>query len=561
MATRTVTTKKSKSVGTMATCLMNYEHEMQMKWRDDEELLLSYLLFSEDDPESLKWGGIADEIYSRLKADDFYGEDYGKIYEICVTLRSKNIQPSTVVLGNEVGKLHREDLTIQSINKIGLRYQECALTNPHDIINSILMGSRTRKISKLLMNNYTDIAYGNEEVQQSTLDEWAKIVDTREMSILSADPSDDFHRECAEHRKWLRMSPEERDKSRFKTLAPAIDKMCYMRPSDMWILAGDTGAGKTIVATDFARSWAKQGKNVAYFSLEINRAMMIQRAICAESYVSADKYIKGDEEMTDDDWFNVEAAENVLAEGGHLRIIDNCPTLDSILAACRVLHAKNQLDIVIIDHLQHVDFAGKKTSNDNRYSNLCDMTMKLKAMAMRYNILVLSLSQFNRANENRMAGRPTLKALRDSGSIEQDADGVLAIYRKASLMDTGEGEKAVVMEKNGELLVLKNRLGETGVIPVKVLGECYKYLYGKSSKTFENAATEYVQNAYFGREAVPHTSAEYQQRELERMGKAMNNHMRRMEEAEQQSLAQEQQQYEDPEGGYGFEEEEKDDNE
>lgn len=535
MATQTTRTTRKKTTQTqkqMGTMLMNFEHNKQMEWMDNETLLLSYLLQSGDAPDTRKWGGIADEIYAKVKPSDFYGEQHRAIYELCLGLKKRGTDANTVTLGMEVAKLKREDITINTVNLIGMKAINTPYVNSDTLIDSVLSAARIRVAGRIVMDNFGDMLNGDEDALKAIVDGCTATLDNREKSILMTDPASDMRNDYEEHKKWLMMSPEERDKTRYKTNLPAVDKMCYMRPTDMWILAGDTGAGKTVMATDFARAWAKSGKDVAYFSLEINRQMMENRAICGEGDVPVDAFIKGEKAMTREDWRNADAAKETLAEGGHLRFIDNCPTLNAILDTCRVLHAQGKLQIVIVDHLQHVDFDGKKTSNDNRYTNLCDMTMKLKAMAMKYNVLVLALSQYNRSKDNRMEGRPTLRSLRDSGSIEQDADGVLAIYRKVELMATEDGGNAPLMHKDGELLVLKNRLGETGSIPLRFQGEFYNYLYGNTGKTFKSGATEYVQTV-FGREAVPRNNNEYIQRDLERMQKAMNNVAAR--EAQEQS--------------------------
>lgn len=469
------------AVTSMKTMIANYDRDMQDSWRHNEALLLSYLLASTDNPNSMKYGGCAEEIFARVLPDDFYGQDYQFIYKICIDLQKDSITPNFQNVGLKLMELKKPNLDVTTLSYIGKLHNDLPFIQIADVINAVLTGSRNRKAAGLIADNFADIAHGTPDALHTTIDALTAIDADRDQGLLDEDPALDFAETHIEQSAWLQETPEQRDASRLKTGYKALDDMVFMTPSDFIILGGDTGIGKTCLATDISRALAKSGRHVAYFSLEIDKKTMQKRAIVAEGNVNSNAYIKGIEPMTKADWENSTAACDRLADGGHLRFIETCHTLNQILSACRTLHAQRKLDVVVVDHLQHIS---SENSRRSRYEELCDITQELRALALKYHVLVIGLSQFNRAEDNRDSKRPTLRSFRDSGSIEQCATAVLAIYRERSMTtDPNDPDRKIpVTACKGELLVLKNRNGENGMIPCYFDGLHQTYLLGAEAE-------------------------------------------------------------------------------
>ena len=224
--------------------------------------------------------------------------------------------------------------------------------------------------------------------------------------------------------------------------------------SDLILIASRPGMGKTSIALNIALYAAKNsGKTVAVFSLEMSREQLGLRLLSGESFVDGKKLQRGN--LSQNDWHNVIAAVKSLSEAS-LLINDN-PTLTvaDMNAQCRRI---SNLGLVVIDYLQLMTSA-TGTSNyagENRTQVVSDISRMLKIMAKELNVPVLCLSQLSRANEQRQDKRPMLSDLRESGSIEQDADIVMGLYREGYYNDECENPNLT------ELIVLKNRHGETG---------------------------------------------------------------------------------------------------
>ena len=226
--------------------------------------------------------------------------------------------------------------------------------------------------------------------------------------------------------------------------------------SDLILVAARPGMGKTSIAMNIAQHVAKQSdKTVAVFSLEMSKEQLALRLLSSESFIDNKKLQTG--RLNAEEWKRVSAAAAALSRTD-LRINDNLSlSVTDMNAQCRRI--KN-LGLVVIDYLQLMQSAGGKQNyaGENRQQVVSDISRMLKIMAKDLNVPVICLSQLSRASESRTDKRPMLSDLRESGAIEQDADIVLALYRDDYY--NKESEKP----NHAELIVLKNRRGETGRI-------------------------------------------------------------------------------------------------
>jgi replicative DNA helicase len=283
-------------------------------------------------------------------------------------------------------------------------------------------------------------------------------------------------------------------------------KMGGMHPSDLLILAGRPGMGKTALGTKIAFGAAKALQaearltdpnapakaTVAIFSLEMSAEQLATRLLSEEARISGDRIRRGDIGQKDFDKF-----VQVSREISSLPIqIDDTPaiTMSALRTRCRRLKRTKGLALVIVDYLQLMRPA-LGTRADNRVLEISMITQGLKALAKELSLPVLALSQLSRQVENRDDKRPQLSDLRESGSIEQDADAVMFVYRDEYYLEQkmpkeiafdGNSEKfhAAMDEwqqrmakahNRADLIIAKQRHGPTGSIPLLFEGEFTRF--------------------------------------------------------------------------------------
>ena len=230
--------------------------------------------------------------------------------------------------------------------------------------------------------------------------------------------------------------------------------------SDLTIIGARPSVGKTSLALDLARHAAiREGKHVGIFSLEMSREQVIDRILAAESAVPLWKLRTG-KLTAENDFELIQHGLDILSRAP-LYIDDTAsPTVLQMRAMARRLQAEHGLDMIIIDYLQLIQPRG---SSDNIVAQITEISRGLKGLARELNVPVIALSQLSRATEQRDSGIPRLSDLRDSGSIEQDADIVLFIYRK----DKNKVGLDPMEENNAEIIIAKHRNGPTGSITLK----------------------------------------------------------------------------------------------
>ena len=243
----------------------------------------------------------------------------------------------------------------------------------------------------------------------------------------------------------------------------ALDhKITGLNRSDLILLAARPGMGKTSMALNMALNVAKDSrKTVAVFSLEMSREQLAMRLLSSEALVENTRLKTGS--LRETDWEKIAEAATVLNRLD-VRIDDN-PLLSvaDMNAKCRRL---DNLGLVVIDYLQLMTSAGGKSNGgENRQQVVSDMSRMLKLMAKELDVPVICLSQLSRANEKRDDKRPMLSDLRESGSIEQDADIVLFIYRDDYYNEDTDKHNIA------ECIVAKNRHGETGKVELRWMPE------------------------------------------------------------------------------------------
>jgi replicative DNA helicase len=260
-------------------------------------------------------------------------------------------------------------------------------------------------------------------------------------------------------------------------------------PSDLIILAGRPSMGKTALATNFAFNAAraalekKEGAAVAFFSLEMSSEQLANRLLGQESGLSSDLIRRGD--IGKSDFPRLVEVSNRL--NALPFFIDDTPALSvaALRTRARRLMRQESLGMIVIDYLQLLSGGGKKSA-ENRVLELSEITRGLKALAKELNVPILALSQLSRAVEQRDDKRPQLADLRESGSIEQDADLVMFIYREEYYLErkkpTGGDDKLAEWERSksavaniAELIIAKQRHGPIGTVQLHFEGRLTKF--------------------------------------------------------------------------------------
>lgn len=240
--------------------------------------------------------------------------------------------------------------------------------------------------------------------------------------------------------------------------------------SDLILLAARPGMGKTSFALNIARNVAATSKKtVAFFSLEMTKEQLASRLLSAEALVGGTKLRTG--RLNNEEWQRLVGAGDVLKNVD--LYLDDTPgiTVPEMKSKLRRLR---KIDLVVIDYLQLMS-TGRR--NDNRVQEISEITRNLKILAKEINVPVICLSQLSRASEQRQDHRPQLSDLRDSGSIEQDADIVLFLYRDGyyEREKGAETVNAAIDQNSGECIVAKNRHGETTSVKLHWQGEFMRF--------------------------------------------------------------------------------------
>ena len=252
---------------------------------------------------------------------------------------------------------------------------------------------------------------------------------------------------------------------------PSLDRMLMgLREGQLVIIGARPAVGKTSFALNLALNAASEGYTVAFFSLEMSGKEIAQRFICAHAQVSMSNFRTG--KISPQEWANIGQAAEDLSSLDIL--IDDTPgiTVTEIRAkARRMLHNKEKA-IIILDYLQLVSPpAGRRA--ESRTVEVSEMSRALKIMAKELAVPVISLSQLSRAVESRTGKRPQLSDLRDSGSIEQDADIVMFLDRSSNEQEAGREDRPP--EGITRIIVAKNRSGPIGDVDLVFLAASTKF--------------------------------------------------------------------------------------
>ena len=234
----------------------------------------------------------------------------------------------------------------------------------------------------------------------------------------------------------------------------------------MIIIAARPGGGKSTLAMDICRSCAvHNNKAAAYFSLEMNRTELSMRLLAAESRVFLDRMIKG--ELESRDWQEIARTLDKISQAP--LIVDDSPnmTMGEIRAKSRRMKQQFDIQLIVIDYLQLLTSGGK--SVESRQQEVSEFSRSIKLLAKELEIPIVAVAQLNRDSEKRNDKRPQVADLRESGSLEQDADVVLLIHREDMFNENTEKQGMA------DIIIGKQRSGPTGIVELAFQGHFSRF--------------------------------------------------------------------------------------
>ncbi len=405
-----------------------------------------------------------------LQADDFYIHRHKWIWEAFTSLHEQRIPIDLLTLTEEL------DRKGQLAEIGGPAYLTTLVNQVPSSLNAefyghIVENHAIRRKMIQAANSIASLAYNEDSIIDQVMDEAEKAVFNVSERRLRHDVEpiravlSEYYDRVDELAK--------RDEEIFGVPTGFIDLdkvLSGLQPSDLLIIAGRPGQGKTGFLLSIARNAAlTHKKHVAIFSLEMSNEQVAQRLIAQETGIDSQRLRTG--KLQENEWPLFTHAVEVMSDT-HI-YLDDTPAITplQLRTKCRRLHLEHHLDLIIVDYLQ---LMGGDTRNENRVQEVSYISRNLKVLARELNVPVLAAAQLSRAVEQRTDKRPVLSDLRESGSLEQDSDIVMFIYRP------DQYEKDTVKQNVAEIIIAKHRNGPVGSVEL---------IFRNALAKFENAAT------------------------------------------------------------------------
>jgi replicative DNA helicase len=406
-----------------------------------------------------------------LQADDFYIHRHKWIWEAFTSLHEQRIPIDLLTINEELDRKGQLTEIGGPAYLTGLVNQVPTSLNAESYGRIVESHSIRRKMINAA-NAIASMAYNEDSTVDNVMDEAEKAVFNvserrlkHDLQPISAVLSEYYDRIDD-------LAKRDEDIFGVPTGFIDLDKMLAgLQPSDLLIIAGRPGQGKTGFLLTVAKNAAlTHKKHVAIFSLEMSNEQVVQRLIAQETGIDSQRMRTG--KLQDNEWPLFAHAVEVLSDT-HI-FLDDTPAISplQLRTKCRRLHLEHHLDLIIVDYLQ---LMGGDTRTENRVQEVSYISRNLKVLARELNVPVLAAAQLSRAVEQRSDKRPVLSDLRESGSLEQDSDIVMFIYRP------DQYEKDTVKQNIAEIIIAKHRNGPVGSVEL---------IFRNALAKFENAATK-----------------------------------------------------------------------
>lgn len=433
-----------------------------MKYHIDSVILAEQSLLGAlmQEPEKLV------EVKAAVDVEDFYDEKNKDIYNAILRLDEAEIIPDTTTIFEEINNSGAFKSMDASLYIVELYDITPSTRNIMHYANLVKRYSIYREIRSALLSSTEEMNQGNADIDSLTATLFDQVKRAMERAKTSQfknmkDVTNEVFQEIV-----ARMSGEGQNIA-IPTGFSTLDQLVGLGKGDLIILAARPSMGKTAFALNIALNVAgknhrdeSEKKTVALFSLEMGADQLVSRMICSEGMLDSEKIKKGT--LDNDDMMKLETAVHFLNQK-NIFIEDSAfIKVNEVKAKCKLLKNEHGLDLIVIDYLQLLQ-GSKRT--DNRQQEVSEISRSLKQMARELECPVIALSQLSRSVESRHDKRPMMSDLRESGSIEQDADIVSFLYR-SDYYRSEDADENEVQEPSDvstvEVIVAKNRNGQTG---------------------------------------------------------------------------------------------------
>lgn len=404
-----------------------------------------------------------------LMKDDFYQVQYGVIFEAMVELYHEGASIDMITL-------------TERLKEKGVPENVYSIEVMQELLNVVPVSTNAKKYAEIVkdranMRRLIKMAETTANECYSLKDSSANILSNVENQVLELSQSggngDDFTpiREVVDNvlRNIRKASKQQGNITGVPTGFLDLDDMLTgLHGSELILIAARPAMGKTAFVLNIAEYVIlKTDVPVAIFNFEMNKEQLVQRMIAMESQVNSQNIRTGN--LQDDQWMKLYESSNIIGSTKLFIEDQSNVTIGDIRNKCRKLKQRHNVGLIIIDYLQLMSGNGRA---DSRQQEVSEISRGLKVLAKELDVPIIALSQLSRAVEARTDHRPMLSDLRESGSIEQDADVVMFIYREDKYRDDLPEE-----DKNkAEIIIAKQRNGATGTVMLGWQGEYTKFV-------------------------------------------------------------------------------------
>ena len=415
------------------------------------------------------------EAMAQIEPQDFYRRAHQIIFRSMIALNDRNENIDIITLKSQI----ESENTLEDVGGISYLTELSQVTPTASGVAHYAKIVKDKSTLRELIQAATKIVKEGYS-QEGSVEE---IVEAAEKGILNVSEKrnstgfqaiSDILNSTMEHID--RLSQQNEEITGLPTGYPELDKMTAgLQPEELIILAARPAVGKTAFALNIAQNiGTRTDRSVAIFSLEMGAESLVNRMLCAEGTIEAGHLRTG--QLTEQEWHNLIMAMGSLSNTSIF--IDDTPGIkvSEIRARCRRLaQEKGNLGLILIDYLQLIEGSGR----ESRQQEVSEISRQLKKLAKELKVPVIALSQLSRSVEQRQDKRPVLSDIRESGSIEQDADIVAFLYREdyyqrqGTEEDKNEEEQAV--DDVIEVIIEKNRSGARGTVELLFKKEYNKF--------------------------------------------------------------------------------------
>ena len=415
------------------------------------------------------------EAMAQIEPQDFYRRAHQIVFRSMIALNDRNENIDIITLKSQI----ESENTLEDVGGISYLTELSQVTPTASGVAHYAKIVKDKSTLRELIQAATKIVKEGYS-QEGSVEE---IVEAAEKGILNVSEKrnstgfqaiGDVLNSTMEHIDMLSQQNEEI--TGLPTGYPELDKMTAgLQPEELIILAARPAVGKTAFALNIAQNiGTRTDRSVAIFSLEMGAESLVNRMLCAEGTIEAGHLRTG--QLTEQEWHNLIMAMGSLSNTSIF--IDDTPGIkvSEIRARCRRLaQEKGNLGLILIDYLQLIEGSGR----ESRQQEVSEISRQLKKLAKELKVPVIALSQLSRSVEQRQDKRPVLSDIRESGSIEQDADIVAFLYREdyyqrqGTEEDKNEEEQAV--DDVIEVIIEKNRSGARGTVELLFKKEYNKF--------------------------------------------------------------------------------------